>query len=261
MKTTLYYHIYLTDDYGTWSSIFLEQFKLMEDVGLLQSLDRIKINAICKNDDRCMQLVGLARSFSDKCEIVGNINNQRDDTSTFQNINSADTLTENITMRDIYNDCLHEDQNVLYIHAKGVTSVETHLKPGKIQTFKNYYYWRQFLNWGVIENWKEALVRLEDHDIVGVNYFDTPAPHFSGSFFWTKSSYVRQLSDPARKDWWYDLQNNTTSPWLKTAPDRFRDEMWSCSKSGARIFSFCNLGQETNLSATFLPSSVYKKGN
>ena len=54
MKNVLYYHLYLTDDYGTWSSIFMEHMKLLEDHKVLDALDKIDFTVITQNDKRKM---------------------------------------------------------------------------------------------------------------------------------------------------------------------------------------------------------------
>ena len=259
MKKKLYYHVYLTDDYGSWVYPFMEQYKLMEDKGLLKefSSDDVKISCISQNDERTHVFLKLVESLGLKSTIHLYANTHENDTNMLSGINSNTTITENVTMRDIYNDSLNEDFQILYIHTKGITSVDNHLKRGNVDVFRNYYYWRQFLNWGVIERWPEACRLLERYDIVGVNYFNQPASHFSGNFWWANSSYIRTLPDPSTIEWWNELQSRTLDSWLKTAPARFRDEMWPCSNAGAKIASFKNLDNVTNLSAELIPRKHY----
>ena len=52
MKKVAFYHVYLTDDPGTWINVLLEQFKCMEDSNLLKNLDSFYITCITKRDDR-----------------------------------------------------------------------------------------------------------------------------------------------------------------------------------------------------------------
>ena len=194
MKKNLYYHIFL-NDYGTWSHIFMEQFKLLEDVGLLYEFDKVKITVISKDKSQVDNFIKLISTFRGT-EITVYMNNPE---------------AENVMSRKMWEDSQdEEDFQMLYLHSKGVTSVDNHLKTGNAQTFKNYYYWRHFLNWGVIEKWRDCVSALDTYDVAGVNYFNEPAPHFSGNFWWANSSYVRHLPDPSTKDWWKYIQNTTT---------------------------------------------------
>lgn len=253
----LYYHIYLTDEYGSWAYPFMEQMKLMEDHGLLSELNQIDFSVITQKDRRIDIFIGLIKTFNINAVVTLYGNTHSDDSSMLSGINNQDTVTENVTMRKIYNDAKDRDDEILYLHTKGITSVDKQLKVGNIDTFKNYYYWRHFLNWGVVERWREAVRLLDRFDIVGVNYFDQPAPHFSGSFWWTKSSYIRTLPDPSTLDWWKQLQSNSSDHWLRTAPDRFRDEMWHCSNPNAKVVSLKNLTKVTNLSAELILRKEY----
>ena len=241
MKKTLYYHIFL-NDYGTWSHIFMEQFKLLEDVGLLYEFDKVKMTAISKDKAQVDSFINLISTFRNT-ELTVYMNNPE---------------AENVMSRKMWEDSQDdEDFQMLYLHSKGITSVDNHLKNGNAQTFKNYYYWRHFLNWGVIEKWKDCVAALDTHDLAGVNYFDEPSPHFSGNFWWGNSSYIRMLPDPSTKDWWKYIQNTTTDSWLKNAPDRFRDEMWVCSDKNRKVFSTKNLDTVTNLSASLIHRDAY----
>ena len=61
MNKIAYYHTYLTDNSAVWSSIIMEQFKVMEDSGLLDELDEINITAITQDDERMKKFVLLDR--------------------------------------------------------------------------------------------------------------------------------------------------------------------------------------------------------
>ena len=265
MKKVLYYHIYLSDDYGVWTSMFLEQMKQIEDCGLLRQLDQIKIVCVTQDDKRVQAFTQLCTTQFDadkapNIELMLVKNPYPNDQVMLDNIESDDTITENFTYRKIYADCQVEEMYVCYIHSKGITATENFLK-GRIidaQRFKNYYYWRQFLSWGVIKNWKKCINALNiGYYVAGVNYFTKPAPHFSGNFWWANSYYIKSLPDPATKDWWRELQNKTTDAWLKTTSDRFRDEQWLCSKEGVKVYKVIDIDQEDNPASKFLPQSKY----
>lgn len=257
MKKVLFYHIYLTDDYASWAYMFMEQFKMLEDTGLLNTLDEVQVICISQQDKRINTFLDLCSTFRNMSVCVYN-NSHADDKSMLTGINTSKTITENVTMQKIWNYCQKQDFHVLYLHAKGITSVDNHLKNGNVNVFKNYYYWRKFLEWGVIERWNECVELLNRYDAVGVNYFDSPAPHYSGNFWWANSSYIRTLPDPSTIEWWKDLQQRTTDSWLKTAPDRFRDEMWLCSNPNGKTISLKNLDEVTNLSVKLIKRKEYE---
>jgi hypothetical protein len=174
-------------------------------------------------------------------------------------INADKTLTENVMMCKIWNDSHDIDAKVLYLHSKGITSVDNHLARGNVDVFKNYYYWRQFLNWGVIENWKQCVNDLDVYDTVGVNYFNEPSRHYSGNFWWANMSYIRSLPDPSTLEWWNQLRGKTSDSWLRNAPNRFRDEMWLCSNDTGKFSSIKDLEQVTNLSVKLIMRNEYEK--
>ena len=259
MKLKLYYHVYLTDDYGSWAYPIIDQIKLMEDCGLLKEFgpDDIKITCITQNDQRFKIFLKLINDLGIRATVYLHQNSHTNDHDMTGQINNTVTVTENVMMQHIYNDSLEEEFKILYIHTKGITSIDNHLKKGNAQTFINYYYWRKFLEWGVIEKWSNAVSMLDSFDIVGVNYFDQPSKHFSGGFWWANSSYVRTLPNPSTIEWWRELQHKTSDQWLKTAPDRFRDEMWPCCREDARIASAKNLDKVTNLSTETIRRADY----
>lgn len=236
----LFYHAYLTDDAGVWAGIVLEQFKCMEDSELLDNLNEIRINVISQEDVRIMHFVDLVHSFTvGKCPVDFRIikNPFQHDDAMLNNLESIDAASENATMRWIYEIAQKTDANICYAHMKGITSHDRHLLKNQVNQYVKYYYWRQYLNWGVLERWRECVAALNDHDIAGVNFQTDPSPHYSGSFWWTTSDHIKSLPDPSTKNWWYKLKEETTNNWLKNASDRYRDEQWHCSRPDTKAFN------------------------
>lgn len=247
----LYYHIYLTDDSAAWSSIFLEQMKCMQDSSLLKNLSVMKITAIAQKDSRRDEFFNLCRLYDVKGEIDWVDNPYPNDYLNLLGIDTNTAITENHTYRKIYRDCLQNDCIVAYIHSKGITSYLKHLKTCDhiyTETFKRYYYWRQFLNWGAIENWSYMVKALETHDTAGVNFQINPSPHYSGSFWWANSSWITQLPDPATRNWWQNLKLQSRDSWLATAYDRFADEQWLTHKPNVRAW---NITENSDLNPAF----------
>jgi hypothetical protein len=139
-----------------------------------------------------------------------------------------------------------------------VTSYQRHLRAEKYVEFKNYFYWRKFLEWGTIEHWIDCVNHLNDSDVVSCNYAPWPMKHFSGNYWWSKSEYIKKLPDLRNMDWWKgELE---TYPIMKDLTWRLRDEMWICSHKNCKIYSLANASKpppESNLANEFFPRKKY----
>ena len=115
----------------------------------------------------------------------------------------------------------NEDFNILYLHTKGVS------KP-----LKNIEEWTNYLSYFNINKWEDRVKDLESNDASGVNLGGNPediqshpswwgygkAPvHYSGNFWWSKSSHIKKLPSPFL--WCPDSDH---ARW------RMMDEMWLC---------------------------------
>ena len=88
-------------------------------------------------------------------------------------------------MKQIYQDSLSEDFNILYLHTKGVTSPEN----------KNITEWIYYMLFFNVTNYKDCLEKLSEYDVVGVNLREKNNQlQFEGNFWWSKSSYIRTLN-------------------------------------------------------------------
>lgn len=267
MKLVAYYHVYLCNDLGTWSYMVMETMKAMEDSGLLSSLDELHVTAVAKMDGRERLFTNLLlhtnwstpSPLNIKLELVENP--YENDQEMLSNIESDKTVTENHTFRKIWNNARSGDNAYyLYIHSKGITTTEKLLRCGDVEKFKMYYYWRQYLTYGTIENWRKCVEALRDYDVAGINFYEKPAPHFSGSFWWATTEYLKKLANPASDNWWRKLKTDTYDQWLKTCSDRFRDEMWLCNSYNLeppRVFNIHYLPQKHNPAAIVLPRRYY----
>ena len=241
MNKIAYYHIHLTDDPLIWSSIFLEQMKCIEDSGLSQHLNKMRITCIAQNDERIQMFVHLCESYNIPIELTAIKNPFDNDRDMLYSRNSDSSCTENITLKRIWEDCKKEDMKVLYFHSKGSTSYSSNVNPNNIIKHKEYFYWRSFMNWAVINRWAECEYALPGYDIAGGDYRKEPSPHFCGNFWWATSDHIKQLPDPQNKTWWYELQKTTTDPWIKQAPVRMYDEMWIGARENIKVYNLVDL--------------------
>jgi hypothetical protein len=231
----------------------------MEDSGLLDTVDKFCITSVARVESDLRSLMAVMIPFLEGKNVVFNAiqNPYATDEEMILNLESDKTVTENATMRWIYEQAKHEDLLICYAHTKGITSLTRHLLTGNGEEFMKYYYWRQYLNWGVFEKWKDCLDALDQNDVAGVNYRQEPSPHFSGSFWWTKSSHIRTLPDPSTLDWWHKLKQESPDQWLRTAPDRYRDEQWICSRPGTKAIDIYPLEEKFLPTTTILKRKTY----
>ena len=254
-----YYHTYLTDNPSVWSSITIEQFKTMEDCNLLDYIDVMSITAVSQDDDRMYRFVKLCESFPfrklDITFIKNTFSNDHDMLAGRESNGPA--VTEIPTFKRMWNDCQNEDNKVLYFHSKAMTAFDKFFSGSNfdVEKYKQNVYWRHYLNWGALERWRECVKALDNHDMAGVNYREDPIQHYSGSFWWSKSSHIKRLPDPETIDWWYQIQSNAVDPWLKSCPIRYKDEHWATHMNGTTMFNI--EGAKDNPAFVTTPRSVY----
>lgn len=77
-----------------------------------------------------------------------------------------------------------EESYILYLHHKGASNP---LSP-------NLDDWRKFMLYYNVQQYKNCIEKLDQgYDTVGVNWKDNPYPHYSGNYWWAKSSYIKKL--------------------------------------------------------------------
>lgn len=104
---------------------------------------------------------------------------------------------------------------VLYIHSKGVSRGKDTFKPAIDD-------WREYLLYFMVDNWRECVSALEKgYDTVGINYLQTPLPHFQGNFWWAKASYIKTLCKPKDTKLIIDDQHKKLG-----FTERHKAEMW-----------------------------------
>lgn len=95
------------------------------------------------------------------------------------------SLYERPTLYRLYIDSDTDTEfNALYLHTKGIS--HNNRNP-------NVTDWTNLMLYWLIEQYPLCLAALEHHDTVGINYKDTPQPHYSGNFWWARSNYIKTL--------------------------------------------------------------------
>ena len=97
-----------------------------------------------------------------------------------------------------------ENTNYFYLHTKGITHFGNENEQQIIDWINLMLYWN-------IEKWELAIEKLKIYDTYGCN--DTGA-HYSGNFWWAKSSHIRKLPNvieshyTAPEDWIQIINTN-----------------------------------------------------
>jgi hypothetical protein len=169
LPTHIYYHI---AQMGNWEEVVPDQIIAMKDSGLYDTADKIFVGVV-GNDPIIIP---------DKFELLFHHPDIR--------------LAEIPTLNALREHALYEDFNALYIHTKGVAYLE------KGNTKEIVMYWRKYMEHFCIGRWMECVEALDEFDAAGCEFYGNNIhfsgkvenPHFSGNFWWARSSYLRTLS-------------------------------------------------------------------
>jgi len=83
--------------------------------------------------------------------------------------------------------------------------------------------WRMLMNYYILYKWDIAINALleEGYDAYGILYRERPKPHFSGNFWWTKSTTIKKA---------HLIDKNFTT-------NRYNAEFWILDQPGLKIYS------------------------
>jgi hypothetical protein len=195
VKNKLYYHFYIPDTLSSWELLLYEQLDCIEGSKLLQHCEvEICVSSNQENYEKLQKMIKsylfLKSSWFD-ADIEKNKNHY-----------------EGTTLLKLYDEC-ENYKNVGYIHSKGITNLT-----------KCTNKWRKILEYATIEKYQDNFNALENgYDVSGIFWIKSNL-HFSGNFWWAKSSYIKTLPRPVLDKW--DTYNPEYGFW-KTA---LRYEAW-----------------------------------
>lgn len=112
------------------------------------------------------------------------------------------------------------ESNLLYIHTKGVT------EKNDIQ-----HAWRRYMMKFVVTLHHTCTELLEEFYTVGSILIEKPKAHYSGNFFWTRSSYMKKLPLIVDIKNRYNAENHILSAKQKACHASF-SKSWYCLKVG-----------------------------
>ena len=102
----------------------------------------------------------------------------------------------------------NENTNILYLHTKGLLYIHDPVR------FKYNQDWTNMMLYFLVKRYQTCLKIMKTNDCIGCNYNECHAKHFSGNFWWSKSSYIKNL-----KPLTLDLQRHQAEFWLLSGKD------------------------------------------
>lgn len=116
-----------------------------------------------------------------------------------------------------------------YIHSKGATTA-VFVPPYSPERKNPAAYWKEYMEYFIIERWRDCNSLLDSYDIVGTEWREHPHKHYSGNWWWSSAGYIQKLPDPTQ----YMEQYR----W-----DRFMPEMY-VGRANPNHYCFHNFGQD-----------------
>lgn len=143
------------------------------------------------------------------------------------------------TLKKLWEESFSCDSNIFYFHSKGVSfdekrwdsqkdTIKKHYSSRNYKSYSDvksaYFRTRYWLRRCLIEQFENCLSCLEEKDIVCLSH-KSNLKFFPSNFWWSKSSYIQNLSSPVMKK------------------DRYDAEMWTF-KDGVKVHSFIGKNDE-----------------
>ena len=164
----IYYHIYAIDGV---ESIIDEQLSLIKkyinvpytlNIGVSIALEDVSIEKILNTIYKHTTIIRDIRGWGNEFVTIDLIENDK------ENFGDSDYI--------------------LYIHTKGASKLNN-------TNYSKLEYWRHFMNYFNIEKCIDVFKIFEksDFNTYGVHYISTNSPHYSGNFWWAKSSYLKTI--------------------------------------------------------------------
>jgi hypothetical protein len=194
---------------NNYLEVVKEQLSIL-DKGLINVTTNVIIFITKYNKDTCWELDNILNSY-DK----------------FILIKTEDNLYEKYAINNYKKYITEKEYYLYYFHTKGLKEKNDPL----INIFSSR---RQLLNYYTLEQYNINIKLLQDYDAVGCSLNLYPKKHFSGNFWWSKSSYLQNLEN---------INDNYLSP-----------EMYILSNNNCNYISLANDTNNILIENYILPS-------
>lgn len=201
-----FYHIACLNH---WKDVFDDQIIKTNKI----NFDKVYISVIYNNNE---DLEYINNNITYKFEIVKTSSNVYD--------------YEFGILKYMWDKAQNEDFLCFYFHTKGVSICD------ETKTFyfgcedlnhllKSVNAWREYMEYFLFEKQQDNIKYLENYDAVGVSLSSAPTLHFSGNFWWSKSSYIKKLTNVSN----LPLHN------------RYAAEYWIGNNNKGNLFPICRI--------------------
>jgi len=192
------YHIYCVNNY---MEVVQEQFDKIKSSGLYNWCDKIEITAI--RDHYSEHSFEELESFFKKYPKV-----------TLSKVSTNDYEFEGINK--VWEYSQKYQGQVLYLHAKGVSNKYKNLDTKEVsdRKAKGIKWWRDIMEYYLIDNFRDCLKDLENNDQCGVTLVNN---WWWGNFWWCNLDWIHSNTQPEKGDRWYfeAWLNRTRTPKAK----------------------------------------------
>lgn len=238
MKIIIAYHAYLYGEH--YVKMMASQFRSLIDSGLIQEASEMYIGLIVAagNETGVAWVQNYWRDLP-KVKIKVYSENREEAETMLWISEHAKTNPEDY---------------ILYFHTKGISKYS-----------KGTEDWRKYMEYFVIENWRDCILKLnEGYDACGVLWNTTKDtmqpttgirkrknyPHFSGTMWWATAAYINLLDDSyLMEDWRYYREF-----WIGSAEHTKTFEFHNSRLNDAEMLKRCNGHYKTPY-----PRSFYEK--
>lgn len=207
---------------GNWKKIIEDQLRIIESSGLRRETNKIIVGITGDTFDEEYYLSehpdvrnAVPKFFSNGLDHY-NRYGKKEGRKTKTNTDCIDFLSNYVDV--VYHDSnlkLAEKFTLLKVHkfAHLVSNSKfwyIHTKGASRPNEKNVYYWRKYMEYFVIEKYRDCVVALDKYDVCGTDWFESNPDRFAkcwglkkkfvnslfiGNFWWAKSDYIRKI-DP-----------------------------------------------------------------
>jgi hypothetical protein len=166
------YGVYFICCINNYLEVVEEQLSILNE-GLLQNTKKL-IVFITKYDNSFIELDNIINKYNIHHKIVF--------------IKSSENLFEKFAINNYKKYILDNDYYLYYFHTKGLKNKEDPL----MNIFSSR---RKILNYYTLQKYKVNIELLKTYDAIGCSLSLYPKKHFSGNFWWSKSSYLNLLQN------------------------------------------------------------------
>jgi hypothetical protein len=166
------YGIYFICCINNYLDVVEEQLSILNE-GLLQNTKRLII---------------FITNYNDNDYKLDNLISKYDIDNKITLVKSNENLFEKFAINNYKRYIYDNDYYLYYFHTKGLKNKEDPL----INIFSSR---RKILNYYTLQKYKINIELLNNYDAVGCSLSLYPKKHFSGNFWWSKSSYLNLLDN------------------------------------------------------------------